>query len=192
MRENVCYAGFAVRFFAWLIDALVTLLPLSILRGLRFALTLSGVSGPLTRAVLFRYTPLDIAAYLFPLLYFVAMTWSQGATVGKMLLKLEVVSVERGRLTFWQTVLREAFGRYLSAVAFIGYLMIVPDREKRALHDRIADTRVIYACQGAPIRRPDTVRNRNVSDAPPVENADAATPSAPVDLSKPPESGTES
>ena len=57
--------------------------------------------------------------------------------------------------------------------------MIVPDREKRALHDRIADTRVIYACQGNPIRRTDTVRNRNADAAPP------------VDFSTPPESGTE-
>lgn len=178
MREDVCYAGFAVRFFAWLIDALVTLIPLSILRGVRLALTLSGSSGLMSQAVLFRYTPLDIAAYLLPVVYFIAMTWSQGATVGKMLLKLEVVGVERGRLTFWQTVLREVFGRYLSAIAFIGYLMIVPDREKRALHDRIADTRVIYSCQGNPIRRPDTVRNRNGNGTP-------------LDLSKPPEYGGE-
>lgn len=173
MREDVCYAGFAVRFFAWLIDALVMLIPMSILRGVQFASVLAG--APLAQPVLFRYSPLDIAAYLLPTVYFIAMTWSQGATVGKMLLKLEVVSVERGRLTFWQTVLREIFGRYLSALAFIGYFMIVPDRQKRALHDRIADTRVIYSCQGNPIRRPDTVRN----------------PSGNVDFSKPPESGGE-
>ena len=186
MREDVCYAGFAVRFFAWLVDMLVMLIPMSMLRFARWVLLLSRVSVPMNQALLFRYTPLDIAAYLVPVIYFVAMTWSQGATVGKMLLKLEVISVERGRLTFWQTVLRETVGRYLSAVAFIGYLMIVPDREKRALHDRIADTRVIYACQGNPIRRPDTVRNRNADAAPP----DNVTPSAPpVDLSKPPESG---
>ena len=179
MREDVCYAGFAIRFCAWLIDMIVMLIPMSMLRFARLILVVSRVSVPMNQAVLFRYTPLDIASYLVPVFYFVAMTWVQGATVGKMLLKLEVVGVERGRLTFWQTVLRETVGRYLSAVACIGYLMILPDREKRALHDRIADTRVIYACQGNPIRRPDTVRNRNVSDPPP------------VDLSKPPESGTE-
>lgn len=153
MRDNVCYAGFAARFFAWLIDMLVVCVPVSIVK----AIALTG--GPLSRAVLFRYSPLDIAAYALPTLYFIAMTWSQGATVGKMVMKLEVVSAERGHLTLWQTVLREVFGRYLSVtLLLIGYFMIIPDREKRALHDRIADTRVVYAIRTPPdFRRPAPV-----------------------------------
>ena len=140
MRDNVCYAGFAVRFFAWLLDMLVISVPMASLQALR------AVGGPLTRAVFFRYSPLDIANYLLPTLYFIAMTWSQGATVGKMILKLEVISAKPGHLTLWQTVLREVFGRYLSmTLLMIGYFMIIPDREKRALHDRISDTRVVYA-----------------------------------------------
>ena len=151
MRDNVCYAGFAVRFFAWLIDLLVMCVPMAIIKSLSF------LGGPLTRAVLFRYSALDIAAYALPTLYFIAMTWSQGATVGKMVLKLEVINAERGRLTFWQIVLREVFGRYLSVtLLLIGYFMIIPDREKRALHDRIADTRVVYAIRPRnDFRRPD-------------------------------------
>ncbi|MBQ9492695.1 MAG: RDD family protein [Oscillibacter sp.] len=160
MRDNVCYAGFAVRFAAWLADMLIMALPMSILSVFRFALRGSA------RAVLFRYSALDIAAYALPTLYFIAMTWTQGATLGKMLFKLEVVSAERGHLTLWQTVLREVFGRYLSsAVLFIGYFTIVPDPQKRALHDMISDTRVIYACQGQPVTRPETVRVRETPDA---------------------------
>ena len=159
MRDNVCYAGFAARFFAWLIDMLVVCVPVSIVK----AIGLTG--GPLSRAVLFHYSPLDIAAYALPTLYFIAMTWSQGATVGKMVMKLEVISAERGHLTLWQTVLREVFGRYLSVtLLLIGYFMIIPDREKRALHDRIADTRVVYAIRTQPdFRRPAPVDN---GDAP--------------------------
>ena len=153
MRDNVCYAGFAARFCAWLLDMLVVCVPVSIIK----AIALTG--GPLSRAVLFRYSPLDIAAYALPTLYFIAMTWSQGATVGKMVMKLEVISAERGHLTLWQTVLREVFGRYLSVtLLLIGYFMIIPDREKRALHDRIADTRVVYAIRTQPdFRRPQPV-----------------------------------
>lgn len=141
MQNN--YAGFAVRFFAWLIDALVMCVPLSVLRGIR----LFAVPGSfLSRAVLFRYSPLDILIYLLPVAYFTAMTLSQGATLGKMLLKLEVVSADGGPLTFWQVVLRELVGRYLSTVILcIGYFLAIPDAQKRALHDRIADTRVVYA-----------------------------------------------
>ncbi|MBR4546376.1 MAG: RDD family protein [Oscillibacter sp.] len=153
MRDNVCYAGFAVRFFAWLLDMLVISVPMAIIQAFRFT------GGVLTRAVFFHYSPLDIANYVLPTLYFIAMTWSQGATVGKMILKLEVVSAKPGHLTLWQTVLREVFGRYLSmTLLLIGYFMIIPDREKRALHDRISDTRVVYAIRTPyEYRRPERV-----------------------------------
>lgn len=153
MRDNVCYAGFAVRFCAWLIDMLVLCVPMMIVK----AIALTG--GSLTRAVLFRYSALDIAAYALPTLYFIAMTWSQGATVGKMVMKLEVISANPGHLTLWQTVLREVFGRYLSVtLLLIGYFMAIPDREKRALHDRIADTRVVYAIHYRPVlAKPEAV-----------------------------------
>ncbi|MBR3570722.1 MAG: RDD family protein [Oscillibacter sp.] len=160
MRDNVCYAGFAVRFFAWLVDMIVMFVPLAVLRSLKFAAALADPYAPLVRPVLFRYCPLDIALYLLPALYFVFMTWSQGATLGKMLLKLEVVSAESGRLTFWQIVLRETFGRYLSgALLMIGYFIMIPDREKRALHDIFSDTRVVYAVKPQTVRavRPQAV-----------------------------------
>lgn len=154
MRDNVCYAGFAVRFFAWLVDMLVMFIPLAVLRTLKFAIALSDPSAPLVRAVLFRYCALDIALYLLPALYFIFMTWSQGATLGKMLLKLEVISAEGERLTFWQTVLRETFGKYLSGMLLmIGYFMMIPSREKRALHDIFSDTRVVYAVKPQAVRR---------------------------------------
>lgn len=146
MRDNVSYAGFAARLAAWLLDCLVTLVPLSLLRGVKYAVELADPYSPLVRALLFKYSALDIALYLLPVLYFIAMTYSQGATLGKMALKLKVVSADGGRLTLSQLLYREIFGRYLSAaILCIGYFMMIPDAEKRALHDRIADTRVVYA-----------------------------------------------
>ena len=142
MRDNVCYAGFAVRFFAWLTDALVMAVPLSILRAIKL---FADPYGFLARPILFAYSPLDAAVWLLPVVYCVAMTYSQGATLGKMLRKLEVVGAD-GSLSLWQVLLRELFGRYLSVTLLcIGYFMAIPDAEKRALHDRIADTRVVYA-----------------------------------------------
>ena len=144
MRND--YAGFEVRLAAWLIDALVTLVPLSILRVLQFALSVSNPYAGLVSPVLFRYSPLDILIYLLPVAYFIAMTLSNGATVGKMVMRIKVVSVDGSPLSFRQVLMRELVGRYLSLTLLcIGYFMIVPDSQKRALHDRIADTRVIYA-----------------------------------------------
>ena len=144
MRNN--YAGFAVRLAAWLIDACVTLVPLSILRGLKFILSISAPYASLARPVLFHYSPLDILIYLLPVVYFTAMTLSYGATVGKMAMRIKVVSADGDSLSFWQVLMRELVGRYLSLTLLcIGYFMMIPDSQKRALHDRIADTRVIYA-----------------------------------------------
>ena len=144
MRND--YAGFAVRLAAWLIDALVTLVPLSILRGIQFVLSISAPYATLARPVLFHYSPLDILIYLLPVVYFIAMTLSNGATVGKMVMRIKVVSADGSPLSFWQVLMRELVGRYLSLTLLcIGYFMMIPDSQKRALHDRIADTRVVYA-----------------------------------------------
>jgi uncharacterized RDD family membrane protein YckC len=66
-----------------------------------------------------------------------------GATPGKMALGLKVVRSDGSELTY-----ARAFGRYLAEylsafTLMIGYIIAAFDREKRALHDHICDTRVI-------------------------------------------------
>lgn len=174
------YAGFGVRFFAWLVDVVIMGVPVSLLYALRFTLSFADPYGFLSRAVFFRYTPLDLVILLLPAVYFTAMTLSYGATLGKMLLKLQVVSADGGGLKFWQVVLREFFGRYLSMkLLFIGYLMIAPDRQKRALHDRIADTFVVYA-PGATVVRHVTAQNAPSTDVAPDVTAAQTVENVPV------------
>lgn len=67
-----------------------------------------------------------------------------GATLGKMACGLKVVTSDGERVTY-----SRAFGRclatFLSAIILnIGYIMAAFDDQKRALHDRICDTRVVY------------------------------------------------
>jgi uncharacterized RDD family membrane protein YckC len=74
-------------------------------------------------------------------------TWfvgKHGATPGKMALGLTVVTSRHERVTYLR-----AFGRHCASIlstltCYIGYLLVVFDDEKRALHDRICDTRVVY------------------------------------------------
>ena len=66
-----------------------------------------------------------------------------GATPGKMAAGIKVVRPDGEPITYMR-----AFGRYfadlLSGFIFgIGFIMAAFDDEKRALHDRICDTRVI-------------------------------------------------
>ena len=68
-----------------------------------------------------------------------------GATPGKMVFGLKVVRPNGAPLT-----LGRAFGRYFgkllsSMTLTIGYIIAAFDSQKRALHDMIADTRVIKA-----------------------------------------------
>jgi len=75
--------------------------------------------------------------------YEVIMIGKYGATLGKMAAKIKVVTAEGGKVTY-----SRALGRYFAkmlsaAICGIGYIMAAFDEEKRALHDRICNTRVI-------------------------------------------------
>ena len=67
-----------------------------------------------------------------------------GATLGKMACQIKVVTAEGGRVSYLR-----AFGRYWAKIVSgiicaAGYIMAAFDDEKRALHDRICNTRVVF------------------------------------------------
>jgi uncharacterized RDD family membrane protein YckC len=68
-----------------------------------------------------------------------------GATVGKLAVGVRIVRSDGGAITYGR-----AFGRYWAEMVSslccnIGYIMAGFDNpQKRALHDRMCDTRVIY------------------------------------------------
>ncbi len=77
--------------------------------------------------------------------YYTYFVGKFGATPGKMANKLLVVNPDGSKVSYGK-----ALGRYFSAdfisgcfTLCIGYLMAIWDDEKRALHDRICNTRVI-------------------------------------------------
>ena len=71
------------------------------------------------------------------------MIGKYGATVGKMAMKIRVVTAEGQKVSYLRALGRY-FAKLLSGmILMIGYLMAAFDDEKRALHDRICNTRVI-------------------------------------------------
>jgi uncharacterized RDD family membrane protein YckC len=61
-----------------------------------------------------------------------------------MIFGLQVVRPTGEGLTWGRAVAR-VFGRWLSSLTFlIGYIIAAFDSEKRALHDFLCDTRVVY------------------------------------------------
>jgi uncharacterized RDD family membrane protein YckC len=66
-----------------------------------------------------------------------------GATPGKMVCRLVVVTAEGGKITYARAAGR-FFAEILSAlICYVGYLLAAFDEEKKTLHDRICDTRVV-------------------------------------------------
>lgn len=82
---------------------------------------------------------------LVGLAYYVGPTALTGQTLGKFLLGIRVVGAH-GPRTWGQILLRETIGRLVCALTLgLGYLPILWDAERRGLHDRLADTRVVRA-----------------------------------------------
>jgi len=76
--------------------------------------------------------------------YFGIATWlGNGRTLGKRLARIRVVSLTHERLGLWQSVER-ALGYGASALeAGFGFLQVFLNTNRRAVHDRIAETIVV-------------------------------------------------
>jgi len=137
-------AGFFPRLAAYVLDRLILGVVLLVPRLTVLASRFRG--DTLSRAVLFRFSAGDILLWALAAAYFVLFTAFTGSTLGKKAMKLTVVTKEGGRPDFMTVLSRETFARYLSGVILcLGYLLCLIDPENGALHDRICDTRVVYA-----------------------------------------------
>lgn len=140
------YAGFFVRLAAYLVDMLIVGAALIFVR---IPMLVSAISNPenlIVREFFFQYSIADIIIYLLSAVYFIWFTHIQGATIGKKLFHLKVVSIEDRKPTFFELLYRETVGRFLSGIiANFGYLMIGFKSDKRGLHDMLSDTKVVYA-----------------------------------------------
>lgn len=99
----------------------------------------SVIDGLLLAPVHFLVPPVG---WLIGSMYWVIFHWLWGQTLGKMAMKIRVVTVEGGPLSLGVAVLRY-IGYLLSALTLgVGYLMVAFRQDKRGLHDLVAGTRV--------------------------------------------------
>lgn len=137
------FGGFWPRFFAKMIDGAVVgiaYLILTLLIGFAVADTIGRQSMSTVIATFVSLMALQMALSIVYTIWFVG---KYGATPGKMALGLTVVTGDGGKVTYGLATKR-FFAEILSAFTmYIGYLLALFDEEKRTLHDRICDTRVI-------------------------------------------------
>jgi uncharacterized RDD family membrane protein YckC len=134
---EVTYGGFWIRFLAKFVDGII--LQVASL-GVHFLVTLA--LDPSTQPMPFLIVTwvIGIAMGAGYATYFVGKF---GATPGKMACRLRIVMADGGKVTYLRALGRH-FAEILSSLTLmIGYIMAAFDEEKRTLHDRICDTRVI-------------------------------------------------
>ena len=82
---------------------------------------------------------------LIALAYYCFFVRKYDATLGKIACGLRLFRPDGSKLSMGRIIGRH-FAEYISSITLcIGYLMVAWDEEKRALHDRICDTRVVHA-----------------------------------------------
>ena len=152
--SSLRYAGVGIRFGARFIDGLLFTVPILILAAvlipnlLRTQVQTQQPNPALGGFILIFF----LAIFLVAIAYEVVMLKQWGATLGKMACGLRVVRPD-GRSLGWGV----SFGRFFmwnvvtSGIPYLNMLLILTsgimagvDQEKRALHDRVCDTRVVY------------------------------------------------
>ena len=114
-------------------------------------LLISGAAGKIfvSISVSFLHVPESAAAiinfFLLAYFYWVGLTQQFGATPGKKVMGLKIVTEDfKVRPSFEQLILREVVGRMVSTVPlFLGFAWVSFNKERKSWHDMIAKTRVI-------------------------------------------------
>ncbi len=144
-KERYIYAGFFSRFAAFVLDSIIVAIGLCFVKLPFLLIKLAAGDIFLFKPFLFQFTIVDVICYLLTVTYFVLMTYHCGSTIGKFLMKIQVVDTEGQKMSFTSVLIRETVGKYLSElIVFIGYILIGFDSRKQGLHDKIADTCVVY------------------------------------------------
>lgn len=144
LRRGVAYLVDAVVLGGWLLVVAAVVAAVRVGQPLVPEAAAVELFGPLDPAAM---APWVAAAWL-PLagLYAVAFVALEGATPGKMVLRLRVQGAGGGPVGLRQAFVREAVGALLTALtAGLAHLTAAVSREGRALHDRAGGTVVVRA-----------------------------------------------
>lgn len=138
---NLNYARIFTRFAAMLLDGILLGIinaGVTMIIGVGFRQSVAQQTGVAVATMV-----MFAISMLVPVAYETVMIGAYGATLGKMACGIKVVVGDGGPVGYGR-----AFGRYFAkmlsgSICLIGYIMALFDDQKRALHDRICNTRVV-------------------------------------------------
>jgi len=140
------YAGFWIRFVAFIIDAIivrVVVAPIGMIFGI------AGLAGGMTHG--FPHLGMAIFGGGVTFMFALVASWlyealmessSYQATLGKMIFGMKVTDLNGNRISFAQATGRH-FAKLLSWILFIGFIMVGFTERKQGLHDILAGTLVL-------------------------------------------------
>ncbi|WP_297789840.1 RDD family protein [uncultured Anaerococcus sp.] len=132
---SFAYAGFYIRLVAFIIDMLVA--------GAIYTIVKIFLPLDMDRQILY-FSLGEIIKTILTLAYFSLMTYfTNGRTLGKMILGLRTVSLTSDKLSLGQVLLRELAGRYVSNKFTILYIIVGLTPKKQGLFDVLLDTTVV-------------------------------------------------
>ncbi|WP_118974399.1 RDD family protein [Taibaiella koreensis] len=138
-EKQVVYGTFWERFAAAFIDGLIIIV-INTLIGLPLGIGPFQRSAGLTGNVLLAKLLQTAAGWLY---YALQESGPRQATLGKKAMNLKVTDMEGNRISFGRATGRH-FAKWISAIILlIGYLMMLWDDKKQALHDKIAGTLIV-------------------------------------------------
>lgn len=136
--SSIRYAGFWMRFWAYLLDLII----IGSIERLIVNPLFRVMEIPLVEFNMF--APVSIASAVIFYLYFVLMTKYFNQTLGKMVFGIKVIDLKNDKLTWGTILFREWIGRFISATVVIGYIIVAFLPKKQGLHDLFTDTSVIH------------------------------------------------
>ncbi len=155
---NTTYAGFWLRFVAYIIDAIIiyivqsfVFIPLFAVFGLSFASQLDGAATMdeaqamgMVASMMGMAMSSMLLGLAISVAYYSAMETSKfQGTVGKIALGLVVTDTDGNKLTIGKAIVRNLCKIISGFILFIGYIMAGFTEKKQGLHDIIAGTLVV-------------------------------------------------
>lgn len=149
------YAGFWIRFLAYLIDTLIScavFIPVGIILGL--IIVASGSDPDSADMLMVRLSSNGLSIVAGWLYYSLCESSSWQGTVGKKVLGLRVTDMNGNRIGFGKATGRH-FGKILSGLILgVGFIMIAFTEQKQGLHDMLAGTLVVQGGSGETLLQP--------------------------------------
>ena len=146
------YAGFWRRLMAFSIDGAIVLFVFVIFFTIGSMAFFSGVMSVSSKEFFMDFSdtsaipPFMIYLWLFyiflNIIYFTYFHGLTGRTPGKMIMNLQVISLEGKPISFGTAFLRTV-GYFISNILYLGFIWVAFDKRKQGWHDKIAGTVVI-------------------------------------------------